>query len=658
MPPRTASSFAPAPAATLEAGDPDLILTVMRETLADGRHALSFLAKARDPALNLYFNKFESEPFYGEPHEHFRELSRDVAKVPKGGSEDWLAGRGTQLFADLLPEPLQRRLWGLVDAVRTVQILSNEAWIPWELLKLQDPEDPSSSGPFLVEAFSLTRWMSGLHFPQIKQLPMRRIALVVPKDSGLRKSGLEAERMKGLAGAEHEIVDIPATFLQVRNALVSGHYDGWHFAGHGLVGRGGSSLVLEEGEGLSPAVLYGPAGRQFGGCRPLVFLNACHSGRGEPSLTKIDGLAAAFLKAGAGAFIGTHWAVNDEEACCFAAALYERLYSGMEIGEAVREARLELRAKFPDGNAWLAYSVFADPAARCLPAPAVRPLKKAPKKRLGKPGRSDASLPPAAPRPAPASPREVIEVRGPEPKKIEGPRPGEERINETDGSILVYVPGGELALGADGLHPWSEPVRRVRLSPFWIGKLLVTNAQYARFLQENPACRKPAFWDDPGLNPPQHPVVGVSWEEAQDYCRWAGLELPSETQWEAAARGSDQRPYPWGKTLPTPLHANFNGLQGGTTPVGAYSAGSGPFGTLDQAGNVWEWCADPWSSQAYRQIEDGQWDPVAQGDKAVRSLRGGSWMSPAQDLHAAYRDRGTAKLRFNNQGFRCVQRLP
>ncbi|PYQ63750.1 MAG: hypothetical protein DMF53_09445, partial [Acidobacteria bacterium] len=152
----TASSLAAAPAAKLEAADPDLILTVMQETLADGRKALTFLAKARDPELNLYFKKFESEPFNGEPHERFRELFRDIAKVPKGASEDWLAGRGTQLYTELLPEPLQRRLCGLVGAVRTVQILSNEAWIPWELLKLQDPEDPSSSGPFLVEAFSLT----------------------------------------------------------------------------------------------------------------------------------------------------------------------------------------------------------------------------------------------------------------------------------------------------------------------------------------------------------------------------------------------------------------------------------------------------------------------------------------------------------------------
>jgi len=259
-----------------------------------------------------------------------------------------------------------------------------------------------------------------------------------------------------------------------------------------------------------------------------------------------------------------------------------------------------------------------------------------------------------------------LEVKAPPPKPVEppareplappGPPPGAERINEKDGTVLLYVPEGEYVLGAKDVHLWSKPVHRVRLSPLWIGKFLVTNEQYSRFLQENASYSKPAFWDDRRFNGPQHPVVGVSWDEAQAYCRWAGLELPSEAQWEAAARGMDERPYPWGKEPPTPRHANFGGACGGTTPVGAYPAGQGPFGTLDQSGNVWEWCADPWSATAYQMIEDGELDPVARGDKAVRSLRGGSWNNPAQDLRAGYRDRGTAKLRLNSQGFRCVWR--
>ncbi|MCP4590371.1 MAG: formylglycine-generating enzyme family protein, partial [bacterium] len=232
-----------------------------------------------------------------------------------------------------------------------------------------------------------------------------------------------------------------------------------------------------------------------------------------------------------------------------------------------------------------------------------------------------------------------------------------ERVHENDGTVLVYVPGGKFTLGADDVDEDSRPIHQVVLSPFWIAKYPVTNEQYRRYLKANPNQPKPELWDDKEFNQPQQPVVGVSWEEAVAYCRWAGLELPSEAQWEAAARGQDQRHFPWGNDEPTESLANFGGTEGKTTPVGGYPGGAGPYGTLDQSGNVWEWCADVWDRRAYKGRE-GQLDPVATtGDAAVRVLRGGSWAFRPWHLAAAYRFWYGAGYRLADIGFRGVLRV-
>ncbi len=246
--------------------------------------------------------------------------------------------------------------------------------------------------------------------------------------------------------------------------------------------------------------------------------------------------------------------------------------------------------------------------------------------------------------------------------------PAGERVHERDGSVLVSVPGGEFRLGtnedleayAKQNRHWPKPEHRVELSSYWIGKYPVTNAQFARFLEASPGQPQPKFWDDKKFNQPEQPVVGVSWGDAKAYCDWAGLELPSEAQWEAAARGSDGRPYPWGKEPPSEALANYGGREGRTTPVGAYREGAGPYGTFDQAGNVWEWCRDEFDEHAYRD-RDGQRDPLVKpkdggSEPAVRVLRGGSWDEPSGGLPAAIRLRGRAGDRPLYLGFRVLCR--
>jgi formylglycine-generating enzyme required for sulfatase activity len=256
------------------------------------------------------------------------------------------------------------------------------------------------------------------------------------------------------------------------------------------------------------------------------------------------------------------------------------------------------------------------------------------------------------------------------------PELGQERTHEPDGSRLVWVPPGLYWQGDERTWPgdpktpysWEGPEHQVLLEGFWIGKFPVTYAQYRRFLAAT-GHREPESWNDSRFNGAEQPVIGVDWQDTQAYCRWAGLDLPSEAQWEAAARGVDKRRFPWGDGPdPTERHANFDGNLGRTSPVGAYPAGAGPFGTHDQAGNVWEWCRDVFSVEAYRGRVVDKWSGLSTNvnsqrpvvDKSVdlstalRVFRGGSWAGRAWSLRAAYRARDVPSLRSRSLGFRVV----
>jgi|GEM_PF-6103950 len=260
------------------------------------------------------------------------------------------------------------------------------------------------------------------------------------------------------------------------------------------------------------------------------------------------------------------------------------------------------------------------------------------------------ALPLGQPVPLPPRERQPAEVFTS--VRLQRPKPGEEKVNEKDGSVLVYVPGGEYVLGAKYL-PEARPVHRVILSPFWIGKYPVTNGNYRRYLSDHPEAETPPHWDNKSFNGASQPVA-VSWNGAQAYCHWAGLQLPTEAQWEAAARGTDQRRYPWGDKKPTPEHANFGWRVATPSPIGAFPRGIGPFGTLDQTGNVWEWCQDLWAVDAY-QGRNGRLDPIAfWGEPHVHCLRGGSYTSSVKELAAAYRYSYPAAVNLGDFGFRCL----
>ena len=223
----------------------------------------------------------------------------------------------------------------------------------------------------------------------------------------------------------------------------------------------------------------------------------------------------------------------------------------------------------------------------------------------------------------------------------------------------VRVPAGAFTIGADTSSPIEAcadelPGCMLRLPAYLIARTAVTNEQYAEFVAAS-GHRPPAHWE--GVAPPaalaQHPVTYVGWHDARAFCAWAGVRLPSEAEWEKAARGDDGRPFPWGIASPDPSLAHFAELPGvtGTQPAGSCPAGASPYGAVDMAGNVWEWVASRYRAYPY-QPDDGREDPHALGR---RVLRGGSFRSTHERyLRCAFRSMSYPTRRRDHIGFRVA----
>lgn len=221
-------------------------------------------------------------------------------------------------------------------------------------------------------------------------------------------------------------------------------------------------------------------------------------------------------------------------------------------------------------------------------------------------------------------------------------------VNPTDGSQLILIPAGEFLMGSDDADKDERPQHSEHVGEFRIAKTPVTNAQYRKFIEAT-GHREPGLWDDNRFNQPNQPVVGVTWHDAMAYCKWAGLRLPTEREWEKAARGTDGRSWPWGQEPPDDSRCNFNENVGATTEVGSYPDGASPYGCLDMAGNVWEWCVTKWRASYETEPDDS---PDGSGS---RVLRGGAYYSDADAVRCASRDRLPPDYGTLYYGFRCAQ---
>ena len=267
---------------------------------------------------------------------------------------------------------------------------------------------------------------------------------------------------------------------------------------------------------------------------------------------------------------------------------------------------------------------------------------------------------------------EVERIRRLLPTMVEVPA-GPFLMGSTDQQIAAAISQGA---NADWVKI-EKPQHTLTLPRYWIGKTPITNAQFRPFVEgdgytnqaywtpvgwqwrEQEKIVKPCYWDDAKWNGADYPVVGVSWFEALAYCRWLSQQtglafrLPTEAEWEKAARGPDGRLYPWGNTWEA---GRCNSEEAGlkrTTLVGQYPTGASPYGALDLAGNVWEWCVTKWKKPYPYQLED-EWQPAYVEADEHRRVRGGSWYQNSIYVRGAYRLNSNPRDRINVKGLRVA----
>jgi formylglycine-generating enzyme required for sulfatase activity/tRNA A-37 threonylcarbamoyl transferase component Bud32 len=261
----------------------------------------------------------------------------------------------------------------------------------------------------------------------------------------------------------------------------------------------------------------------------------------------------------------------------------------------------------------------------------------------------------------------AIDATSPAPPKATPPSPSPshsiKKVIAKECAEIVLIPAGEFLMGsiAGQGEDDEHPQHNVYLDAYYISKYQVTNEQFTQFMRETGYGAEGDWKKYAGTGKEKHPVVCVTWNDARAYCRWAGGVLPTEAQWEKAARGADGREYPWGKSWDESQCNWYKGpkvagmadiIQGrGTTPVGSFPSSASPYGIYDMVGNILEWCADWYDENYYKSSPSRNPEGIRGGQ--YRVLRGGSWLHGGSDgLRCAYRHWTTPDTSRRNSGFR------
>jgi serine/threonine-protein kinase len=247
---------------------------------------------------------------------------------------------------------------------------------------------------------------------------------------------------------------------------------------------------------------------------------------------------------------------------------------------------------------------------------------------------------------------------------------GSTMVSSKDGMIMVFVPKGEFMMGSDEAYDFFNKAHSVNLDSYWIDQTTITNAMYQKCVSED-GCTPPyelgsetreSYYTNSEFN--DYPVIFIDWDQANDYCTWAGRRLPTEAEWEKAARGTEGYIYPWGNNFPTGNQANFadsssnfdwaeESINDGfpdTAPVGSFPEGKSVYGVFDMAGNVWEWVSDRFGKYPSESVSN----PLGPTSGDTRVMRGGSFNSPMVELSSTVRMEFFQTDSYNDFGFRCV----
>lgn len=578
------------------------------------------------------------------------------------------------------------------------------ATLPWEFLY------NAALGEFLVlsKQSPLIRYLElpqSLR-PQVVPPPLRILGMIAsPKNLDTLDVDVEKQRL------EDAVADLQAKGLvelvwlkgqsrrSLQRAMRRGPWHIFHFIGHGGFSREQDEgiVAFADRNGQVQTTTATGLARLIGdhSSLRLVVLNSCDGGQGGEDV--FSSTASILVRRGLPCVVAMQYEITDRAAIEFSRTFYEAIVDGLPIESAVTEARIAISVNLPRSLEWGTPVVFSHAPDGILfdlaeapprPDPPPPPPPDPPATSSEKPTKPQYKViapPPAVP--------VLVKEEDAEPDQPSGEKPTIDLYNMPPPGITLphivtgpdplnitwcWVPPGPFTMGSEE-HDREKPVHQVDLPGFWIASYLVTNAQYQLFvvaggykirqwwLREGWKWRRehdifqPRFWSDYRWNGRGKPVVGVSWYEAVAFARWAAattgedVHLPTEAQWEKAARGTDGRAYPWGNEWDAAKANAKKGGPGRTTPVGEFSfAGDSPYGATDMAGNVWEWCGSRYAPYPYGANE--QRENLTGGRAVKRVLRGGAWSSRQNLCRTAFRHWSPPGSNVNSFGFRLVRR--